>query len=169
MLRDVTVTKGPEPKVVRLNVRWQGGDTETLKIELPQKRADAMRYPMSLVARIRQLARDHHDDEIVALLRGEGQKNSTTGRPITLGAIKWIRYKHHIPAPPRPDGTLNVRQIRERYGVSLWVVHYWIERGSPRHNASQMRHMPLRSMTNWIDASENGSSTQPIFVRHPQR
>ena len=84
---------------------------------------------MSFVARIRQLARDHHDDEMVALLRGEGQKSSTTGRPITLGAIKWIRYKHRIPAPPRPDGTLNVRQIRERYGVSLWVVHYWIERG----------------------------------------
>ena len=28
-----------------------------------------------------------------------------------------------------PDGTLSVRQVRERYGVSLWVVHYWIQHG----------------------------------------
>jgi hypothetical protein len=24
---------------------------------------------------------------------------------------------------------LNVRQVRDRYGVSLWVVYYWIGRG----------------------------------------
>jgi hypothetical protein len=40
-----------------------------------------------------------------------------------------LRYKHHIPAPQSPTGTLNVRQVREKYGVSVWVVHYWIERG----------------------------------------
>jgi DNA invertase Pin-like site-specific DNA recombinase len=129
LVRDITVTKGPEPRVVRLKVRWQGGETETLQVQLPQKRADAIRYPTPFVTRIRELAGDHHDDEIVALLRSEGQRNSTTGKPITLGAIKWIRYKHRIPAPPPPNGTLNVRQVRERYGVSLWVVHYWIERG----------------------------------------
>jgi len=46
-----------------------------------------------------------------------------------------LRYKHRIPAPQPPIGTLNVRQVREKYGVSLWVVHYWIERGivSARH------------------------------------
>ena len=35
-----------------------------------------------------------------------------------------VRY-----APQPPDNTLNVRQVRNRYGVSLWVVHYWIGRG----------------------------------------
>lgn len=126
---DITVTKGPEPKVVRLHVRWQGGKTETLQLQLPQNRADAIRYPKPIVARIRELAVDHHDDEIVGLLRSEGHTSSTTKKPIMPSTIKWLRYKHRIPAPPPPAGTLNARQVGERYGVSPWVVHYWIERG----------------------------------------
>jgi hypothetical protein len=43
--------------------------------------------------------------------------------------IKWVRYKHRIPAPRPPDHTYNVRQVCDKYGVSLWVVHYWISRG----------------------------------------
>jgi len=81
------------------------------------------------VNRIRELATDHRDDDIVAALRAEGRKSTMTGEPIALGTVKWLRYKYRIPAPPPPKGTLNVRQVRERYGVSLWVVHYWIERG----------------------------------------
>ena len=32
LVRDITVVKGPEPKIVRLHVRWQGGQTETLQL-----------------------------------------------------------------------------------------------------------------------------------------
>lgn len=42
---------------------------------------------------------------------------------------KWLRYKHRISPPRPPTDILNVRQVRDRYGVSLWVVHYWIGRG----------------------------------------
>ena len=45
--------------------------------------------------------------------------------PVT---ISWIRYKHRIPGPLPPAGTFTVAQVRQRYGVSLWVVHYWIQR-----------------------------------------
>jgi DNA invertase Pin-like site-specific DNA recombinase len=129
LVRDITVVKGPEPKTVRLHIRWQGGEIETLCLQLPRNRAEAIRYPMAFVARIRELAADHHDDEIVTMLRDEGQKSTATGKLITLGTIKWLRYKYRIPAPPPPEGTLNVRQVRDKYGVSLWVVHYWIARG----------------------------------------
>ena len=30
---------------------------------------------------------------------------------------------------PCDDNSLTCQRVRERYGVSLWVVHYWIERG----------------------------------------
>ena len=128
LVRDITVVKGPASKMIKLHVRWQGGATETLELQLPPNRADAVRYPAAFVDRIRQLAVDHHDHEILALLRGEGHQSST-GKPLTLGTIKWLRYKHRIPAPRPLEGTLTVRQMRERYGVSLYVVHYWIERG----------------------------------------
>ena len=129
LVRDITVTKGPEPRTIKLHVRWQRGKTETLQVQLPQKRADAIRYPTPFVAYIRELAVNHHDDEIVALLRSQNHTSSTTGKPITPSTIKWLRYKHRIRAPQPPEGTLNVRQVRERYSVSLWVVHYWINRG----------------------------------------
>ena len=32
---DITVTKGPELKTVKLHVCWQGGGTETLELQLP--------------------------------------------------------------------------------------------------------------------------------------
>lgn len=80
------------------------------------------------MTRVRELAVNHHDDEIIRLLRAEGQQSST-GKPLTLSMIKWLRYKHRISAPLPPPDTLNVRQVGDRYGVSLWVVHYWIDRG----------------------------------------
>lgn len=118
LVRDITVTKGPQPKVVKLHVCWQGGATETLELQLPPNRAEAIRYPEAVVARIRELAVDHHDEDIIRVLHAEGHQSST-GKPLTPSMIRWLRYKHRIPAPRPPDHTLNVRQIRERYGVSL--------------------------------------------------
>jgi DNA invertase Pin-like site-specific DNA recombinase len=128
LVRDVTVSKGPEPKIVRLHIRWQGGATETLEVPQRPNRADAVRYPDPFVTRIRELAVTLHDDEIVQLLNVEGC-SSSTGKPFTQSMIKYLRYKHQIPPPPPPDDALNVRQVCDRYGVSHWVVHYWIDIG----------------------------------------
>jgi hypothetical protein len=43
LVRDITVVKGQEPKTVRLHIRWQGGETETLRLQLPQNRAEVVR------------------------------------------------------------------------------------------------------------------------------
>jgi DNA invertase Pin-like site-specific DNA recombinase len=129
LIRDITVAKDlNDQKIVRLHLRWQGGATETLNVSLPPNRAEAMRYPEAFVARIWDLAADHDDKGIVAALREEGHRSSS-GRPLTPAMVKWIRYKHRIPGPKPPDHTLSVQQVRRRYGVSLGVVHYWIERG----------------------------------------
>src|ERR1700733_15686444 len=71
LVRDITVTKASASKTVRLHVRWQGGAIETLELKLPPNRAEAVRYPESFVARIRELAVNHHDDEIIRLLSAE--------------------------------------------------------------------------------------------------
>jgi hypothetical protein len=74
------------------------------------------------------LAETLDDSAIIAQLNSEGL-TSSTGKPFTVSMIRWLRYRHRIPAPVAPEGTLSVRQVRERYGVSLWVVHYWIQHG----------------------------------------
>jgi DNA invertase Pin-like site-specific DNA recombinase len=128
LIRDITVAKGPEPKLLRLQVCWQGGANETIEVRQRPKRQDAIRYPDTFVAKIRDMAKLYHDAEIIDLLKSEGL-TSSTGKPFRLSMIRWIRHKHHIPSPLPPAGTLTVGQVCQRYGVSLWVVHYWIERG----------------------------------------
>jgi DNA invertase Pin-like site-specific DNA recombinase len=128
LIRDITVTKGQEPKLLRLNIRWQGGAIETVELRLSPNRAEELRYPDAFVARIRALAATLDDDGIVALLNRDGI-TSSTGRCFTVSMIRWIRHKHRIPTLPLPTDALNVKQVRQRYGVSMWVVYYWIDRG----------------------------------------
>ena len=110
LIRDITVVKGPEPKRLRLHIRWQGGTTETVELHLAPNRAKAVRYHDAFVARIRALAVMHDDDEIVALLNRDGL-TSSTGKPFTISMIRWIRHKHRIPGPSLPTGTFSVSQV----------------------------------------------------------
>jgi len=128
LVKDITVVKGPEPKRLRLHMRWQGGATETVELRLAPSRAEAVRYPQDFVARITDLAIDHDDGEIAAKLNRNGL-TSSTGKPFTASMINWVRFKHRVPGPSRPTGTLSVAQVRQRYGVSPWVVYDWIEKG----------------------------------------
>jgi hypothetical protein len=128
LIKDITIVKAPESKLLQLCIRWQGGTTETVAVHLPPNRVEAIRYPDTFVDRVRALAAIHDDDKIIALLKHEGL-TSSTGRPFTVAMTRWIRYKHRIPGPPPPARTFSVNQVCERYGVSLWVVYYWIDRG----------------------------------------
>ena len=128
LIKDITVEKGLAPKRLKLQIRWQGGATETVEVGLAPNRADAVRYRPEFVARITDLANTHDDREIATELNRDGL-TSSTGKPFTESMISWIRFKHRIPSPPRPAGTLSVAEVRERYGVSHWVVYYWIENG----------------------------------------
>jgi hypothetical protein len=128
LVRDITVVKGAEPKLLHLQIRWQGGATETIDVHRQPNRAEATRYPDTFVVKIRTMAEQYDDEEIVRRLNGEGL-TSSTGKPFTVSIVRWIRFKHRIHGPSLPTGTLTVNQVRERYGVSLWVVHYWIKRG----------------------------------------
>ena len=128
LIKDITLEKGPEPKRLRLQIRWQGGATETVEVGLAPSRADAVRYRPEFVARVADLATHHDDDEIATELNSDGL-TSSTGKSFTQSMISWVRFKHRIPGPSRPAGTLSVAEVREQYGVSHWVVYDWIDKG----------------------------------------
>jgi hypothetical protein len=170
LIKDITVVKGPAHKQLQLQIRWQGGATEMVELRLPANRPDVVRYPAAIIDRVRDLAREHDDDDIAALFNGEGL-TSSTGRPFTADMISWIRFKHRISGPARPPGTLTVNEVRERYGVSIHVVYYWIERG---HISAQQRKPGVpyaititdatdRALREWVATSSrirNRSQTQ---------
>jgi len=130
LIRDITVVKDPQqPKLLHLQICWQGGATETINVRRRPNYPEAIRYPDAFVAKIRAMAQRCDDNEIVTQLTSEGL-TSSTGKPFTASMIRWIRYRHRISRQSTPDDrTFTVSQVRARYGVSLWVVHYWIKRG----------------------------------------
>src|SRR5215831_2766560 len=103
LIKDITVVKGRERKLVQLQIRWQGGATEAIDLRLPVNRPDVLRYSATIIDRVRDLAREHDDEDIAALFNREGLM-SATGKPFTAAMISWIRYKHRISGPTRPPG-----------------------------------------------------------------
>src|SRR6201981_974770 len=65
LIRDITVVKGAEPKLLHLQIRWQGGATETIDVCRQPNRAEAVRYPDTFVAKIRTMAEKYDDEERV--------------------------------------------------------------------------------------------------------
>lgn len=137
LISDITV-KQPEHRVALLQVRWQGGVCEEIRVELPPPVAERWRHDGELIERVRELAKTLDDAEIAARLNDEGLKTNK-GNAFTIKSIKWIRHKHSIPrADDRKAGEFTVKEVAQRLRVSSGVVYYWIDKGlisGRRHNA----------------------------------
>jgi len=128
LIKDITVEKSNR-KQLTIHMRWQGGASSDLRLQIPPNRADRVRYPAAIVDRVRDLAQSLPNMEIAARLNREGHV-SALGKPFTGSMIQWIRYRYQIPKVrlARPD-ELTVQQVAERFRVSSHVVYYWIDRG----------------------------------------
>jgi len=129
LIKDITVEKKHGARHAMLHIRWQGGACGDVRVDLPLPRAEAIRNPEPIIARVRDLARALTDQQIVAQLNQRGEL-SATGRPHTIHTIKWIRWKYRIPAPAlkRPE-ELTVQELAARLRVLPGVVYYWAKRG----------------------------------------
>ena len=127
LIKDVTVDKPANQKQLMAHIRWQGGACSDLSVQLPANIADRLRYPATVVDRVRDLARGSLDAEIAEAFNREGQ-TSATGKPYTAKMIQWIRKCHGIPpAVLRKPEELTVQQVAQYFGASDSVVYYWIE------------------------------------------
>ena len=128
LIRDITVEKLPAQRQVILHVRWQGGACSDTTVNLPAPIAERIRYPAVIVERVRELSQRLSDRQIIAQLNQQGLR-SPHGKPFTLSMIKWIRYRYEVPSISlkRPE-ELTVQQVAKRFGVSIYVVYYWIQR-----------------------------------------
>jgi hypothetical protein len=129
LIKDITVEKSPQQKQLLIHIRWQGGTSSDLPVQLLPNMADRMRYPAALVDRVRELAQSLSDAQIVHQLN-QAALVSAVGKPFTVSMIKWIRHAYKIPAAQlkHPD-ELTVHQLAERFAVNPNVVYYWIEHG----------------------------------------
>lgn len=129
LIKDITVEKQHGEWHAIMHIRWQGGACTDVHVDLPRPRAEAIRYPEPIIARVRELARTLTDPQIVAELNQLGEL-SATGQRHTIHTIKWIRWKYRIPAPKlKRPGEMTVQELAERLGVLPGVVYYWAKRG----------------------------------------
>jgi DNA invertase Pin-like site-specific DNA recombinase len=125
LIQDITVEK-PERGRAILHVRWQGGQCETLDVQLPRPSAERWRHDDALVQRVRELAQDYSDEEMAARLNAEGLK-SNKGNAFTRSSISWIRHKHKIPpVDKKKPEERTVQDVAQQFEVSHGVVYYWI-------------------------------------------
>jgi hypothetical protein len=128
LIKDITVEIS-QPRQLVAHVRWQGGACTDVCVQLPPNRPDAVRYPATVVDRVRHLAQNLLDFQIVDQLNQEGLV-SALGKPFTVHMVRWIRHHHEIPAAQiKQPEELTVRQVAARFGVNINVVYDWIEQG----------------------------------------
>ena len=128
LIKDITVEK-PNQKQLAVHIRWQGGASNDLCVQIPPNRADRVRYPAAVVDRVRDLVQSLPNAEIAERLNREGHV-SPLGKRFTASMIQWIRYRYQLPKVTlaRPE-EWTVAQVAQRFGVSPHVVYYWINQG----------------------------------------
>ena len=128
LLKDITVDKPSPAKQLLLHLRWQGGASTDLTVQLPLPIADRVRYPAAVVDKVRDLAQGLPDAEIGNRLNQEGHV-SPKGKPYTTRIVRWIRWRYQIPPVTlqRPE-ELTVPHVAQHFGVNKYVVYYWIKR-----------------------------------------
>jgi hypothetical protein len=163
LLKDVTVERLHAQRKALLHLRWQGGAVEDLNVNIPLPAPDKVRYPQPIVDRVRSLARSLSDMQIAAALKAEGLL-SAKGKTFTVSMVKWIRFRHAIPAPSlKQPEELTVAQVADRFRVRPGVVYYWIERG----------HLPARRLgpgsAYWITLADEKEAELAAWVANSNR
>lgn len=126
-IKDITVEKSSIRKKIILHLRWQGGACEDITIDIPPNYPDQIRYPDKIINKVRCMAKNMTDEQIVSAFNQEGLK-SAKAKPFTISMIRWIRHKHSIPGPGKRPEELTVKQMAKKFAVSSNVIYYWIER-----------------------------------------
>ena len=163
LIKDITVEKSPQQKLLLIHIRWQGGTCNDLRVQLLPNMADRVRYPAALVDRVRELAQNLSDAQIAEQLN-QAALVSALGKPFTVSMIKWIRYAYKIPAAKlkQPD-ELTVRQVAERFAVNPNVVYYWIE-----HGVIQARRLNSGAPY-WITVREGDEQKLQDWIRNSRK
>ena len=163
LIKDVTVEKLAQQRQLSVHIRWHGGASTDLSVQLPPKAADQVRYPSAIVNRVRELAQNLLDAQIADQLNREGHI-SAKGQPYTASIIHWIRWHYRVPAPAlkKPE-ELTVQQVAKHFGVSDSVVYYWIE-----HRVINARRLN-GGMPYWITLNATDEQKLRDWVRNSSR
>ncbi len=139
VIEDVTLLKAD---AVTAHVRFKGGATRTLTLDLPQPPWITRQTPKDVVTEIDRLLDDYTDRAIAAMLNERG-RTSGTGQPFQPITVARIRgaYKLKIRYDRlREAGLLTLGEMARALNVTPCTVKVWRRRGLIRGHAYSDRH-----------------------------
>jgi hypothetical protein len=134
LITDVTLLKGAD---ITAQIRFNGGTTHTLHLELPKPAWKLRQTPP--VAQVDTLLDKHGDAEVARRLNALGIL-SGSGRTFTLPIVRRIRIQYHLKSRRerlRCRGLLTLDEIAERLHVQPCTIKTWRHSGLlPAHTSS---------------------------------
>ncbi len=126
-------------ETIDIGIRWQSDVVTQQAIPRPQRSCDKYRTDPRIVERIRTLAPDHCDQQIAAILNGEGWRTSR-GALFTENKVNCIRYSRGIPTTcpsktlgpgvgQRGDGRYSTPAVAALLSVNRSTVAVWCRTG----------------------------------------
>lgn len=133
LLEEVIITVNRVHAKADLILRWQGGVTTELEVDVPRSRPATVRTDEDTIDLIRRLAMHYPDSVIAGVLNKQGRK-PVLGQRFTKAAVASLRRSRKIPAFVRPDKPLkgelvSVRRAAKILGIAPSTVHRWLNDG----------------------------------------
>jgi DNA invertase Pin-like site-specific DNA recombinase len=128
LITDVTVLKGAE---ITAQIRFNGGTTQTLHVELPKRSWQLHQTPSAVVELVDQLLENHNDAEIARQLNAQAMR-SGWGHEFNQAIVRRIREQHHLQSQYerlRARGLLTKQEIAERLDVQPDTIKKWRRAG----------------------------------------
>jgi hypothetical protein len=128
LIKDITVEKPKKARIVILHIRWNGGATEDITVDIPLPAYAMYQCSRQIIDEVRILAKTNPDHMIADILNRKGLR-APKGGPFTTSSVRWMRYKYHIISLQPAEHEITVEKLMDMFSVSRHVVYYWIERG----------------------------------------
>jgi DNA invertase Pin-like site-specific DNA recombinase len=128
LISDVTLHKGGD---ITAQIRFNGGTTQTLHLELPKPSWQLRRTPDAVIAQVDKLLDEHVDVEIARRLNAQGVR-SGEGRAFNDATVRRIREQYRLKSRYerlRERGLLTLDEIARHLGVSATTVKDWRRAG----------------------------------------
>ena len=128
LITDVTLLKGTD---ITAQIRFNGGTTHTLHLELPKPAWQIRQTPTAVVAQVDRLLEEYTDTQVARQLNAMGMR-SGEGHTFSRAIVRNIRTRHHLQSRYdrlRSKGLLTLKEIAERLDVQPGTIKIWRRAG----------------------------------------
>jgi Recombinase/Recombinase zinc beta ribbon domain len=138
IIEDATLIKVPAEGIIKIHVRFKGGQTEAITAPNPRSSAQQIKTQPKVVELVDQLLDHHVYSEIAAILNERGFRPGASARPGRGNdrfSGKHVAYlMHTYGLRPRYDrlrqqGMLNKKEMADRLNVHQQTVDRWAKHG----------------------------------------